>query len=53
MGSFSSLVAELKAWLAAPFNNSIGAGQLTLSIGLVIIIILFWMYILNRLEGET
>lgn len=41
---------EVKDWLAAPFHAGMSAATLFFSVGLTIVIILFWVYILERLE---
>jgi len=48
----SGLLNDFIAWLKSPFGNGVSALQLTFGIGLVIVIVLFWVFILERLEGS-
>ncbi len=46
------VVDDLKAWLHAPFSANMDWLTLFLSVGLVLIIALFWMRVLSHLDIE-
>jgi hypothetical protein len=47
----SSLIAEIQAWLHSPFGGNVSAATLFFSVGLLIVIIVFWVYILEKMES--